>query len=331
MQKSSLTPHFAAYSFVDRIVEFVPGKHARATFAIPAGIAAFPGALVAEAVGQLAAWVAMDSIDFRGRPVAALATETRFLGDAKPGDTLDLAIDIIDCDDDAVAYNGHASVGGRPVIELVDCLGPMLPVAEFDDPEALRERLRLLRGRGATPGRFAGVGDFPMSVTSHVPGSALCATLEVPAAAPFFADHFPRRPVFPATLLLDAQMRLALDLAGQSMQNGARPLRLTHVKMRSFIVPAQRLDIGVTLAAPENGMAKAMLTAKTDDRLVASARLELAAPHPPRSRSAPSPRTQGDGWRLPGVDRNRRSASSPRTRGEGWGEGPRKAQASRDR
>src|SRR6476646_3225367 len=99
-------PHFAAYSFVDRISDFVPRQSARGIFAIPGDIAAFPAALVAEAVGQLAAWVAMDAVDFRGRPVAALATETRFLGDAAPGDTLDLAVDILECDDDAVAYNG---------------------------------------------------------------------------------------------------------------------------------------------------------------------------------------------------------------------------------
>jgi len=268
--------HFAAYSFVDGIGELVRGKRARATFAIPGRIAAFPAALVAEAVGQLAAWVAMDSIDFRGRPVAALATETRFTGDAKPGDTLDLAVDILECDDDAVAYNGHASIDGRRIIELVDCLGPMLPVAEFDAPEALRERLVLLRGAGAAPGRFGGVDELAVSVTQRVPGTELRARVDVPATAPFFGDHFPRRPVFPATLLLDLQMRLALDLArGAPAMNGARPLRMTHVKMRSFIVPSQRLDISVALAPPQDGVAKAMLSAKTDDRLVASARLEL--------------------------------------------------------
>ena len=273
---SDADARFVAYSFVDRIVEFVPGEHARATFAIPANVAMFPAAFVAEAVGQLAAWVAMDSIDFRGRPVAALATETRFQADAKPGDTLDLAVDILECDDDAVAYNGHASVDGLPIIELVDCLGPMLPVAEFDAPEDLRDRLLLLRGAGAEPERFRGVADVAVSVTHRTPGTELRASVDVPATAPFFADHFPRRPVFPATLLLDLQIRLALDLTRDSpAMSGLRPLRMTHVKMRSFIVPSQRLDIGVALAPPQNGVARAMLTAKTDDRLVASARLEL--------------------------------------------------------
>ena len=81
-----MSPHFAAYSFVDRITAFVPAKHARGTFAVPRTVPDFSSCLVAEAVGQLAAWVSMAHIDFRGRPVAALATETRFHRDAAPGD-----------------------------------------------------------------------------------------------------------------------------------------------------------------------------------------------------------------------------------------------------
>ena len=55
---------------------------------------------MAEAVGQLASWVAMAHIEFRGRPVAALALETRFLRDAQPGETLELAVEIESCDDE---------------------------------------------------------------------------------------------------------------------------------------------------------------------------------------------------------------------------------------
>ncbi|MGE5169771.1 MAG: hypothetical protein ACM3JC_05285 [Rudaea sp.] len=281
-------PHFAAYSFVDRIVELEPSRHARGTFAIPATIDAFPLALVAEAVGQLAAWVAMDAIDFRGRPVAALAAETRFHGEARPGDTLDLVADVISCDDEAIAYNGRARIAGRTVIELVDCLGPMLPVADFDSPDVLRERLALLRGAGAAPGRFGGIPAIPVAITHRVPGTELRATCEVPAAAPFFHDHFPRRPVFPATLLLDIEMGLALDLAREAAAAAhatPRPLRTTHVKMRSFIVPSQRLEIGVELRPAQDGVAKAMLTARTDDRTVATARLEIAMERAKRSAS----------------------------------------------
>jgi hypothetical protein len=85
--------------------------------------------------------------------------------------------------------------------------------------------------------------------------------------------------VFPATLLLDTQMRLAVDLARESRaMAGAtpKPVRMTHVKMRSFIVPSQLLSITVSLSPGEADTIKAMLSAATDGRTVASARLELA-------------------------------------------------------
>ena len=273
-----MSPHFAAYSFVDRISDFVPAKRARGQFAVPAHLESFSACLVAEAVGQLAAWVSMAHIDFRGRPVAALANETRFHGDAVPGQTLDLAVEIDSCDDEAVAYSGSANVDDRPVSELIDCLGPMLPVADFDSPDELRARFELLRNGGAPPGRFKGVSVPDIVPVERVAGQSLKATLHVPTEAPFFGDHFPRRAVFPATLLLDTQIRLALDLARDAPWArgwSPRPARVTHVKMRSFILPGQAVDLSVDLALPADGVAKASLGARVDGRVVATARLEL--------------------------------------------------------
>ena len=273
--------HFAAYSFVDRIDAFEPGRAAHATYAVPPNVR-FPACLVAEAVGQLAAWVTMERVDYRGRPVAALATETRFEGDAHAGATLELSVVLDQCDDEAVAYGGEARAGGRRLVELVDCLGPMLPVADFDDPDALRARFALLRGHGAAPGRFRGIPSFHVETQERVPGVSLRARLEVPASAPFFNDHFPRRPVFPATLLLDTQIGLALDLAREADWAAARgvvPHKGTHVKMRSFIAPGQVLDLAIDLKPPVDGVARAMMQAATDGRTVAGARLELQVGH----------------------------------------------------
>jgi 3-hydroxymyristoyl/3-hydroxydecanoyl-(acyl carrier protein) dehydratase len=275
-----MTDHFAAFSFVDRITALEPGTRARGTFAIPPGIRAFPPCLMAEAVGQLAAWVAMAHIGFRGRPVAALATETRFLRAARPGQTLDLAVEIESCDDEAVAYRGWADIEGQRAIELLDCLGPMLPLAEFDDPAAMAARFALLTGGGAPPGRFHGV-ELPRAAREGgTPGESAQATLDVPAAAPFFNDHFPRRPVFPATLMLDAQIDLALALAGESAQwpagTALAPLRMTHVKVRSFTPPGTRLGLVAQLQPAANGEATCMLKAEAGGRTVATARVVIA-------------------------------------------------------
>lgn len=260
--------HFAAFSFVDRITHFEPARRARGEFAVPASIAGFPACLVAEAVGQLAAWVAMEAISFRGRPVAALADQTRFHGTVRPGETLALAVEIESCDDEAVAYRGSAHVGERLVIELADCLGPMLPVADFDAPEALAARLELLRGSGAQPGRFRGVEPAPVTPIAGEPGAAL---LHVPASAPFFADHFPRRPVYPATLLLDALIGLALRVA----PSGHVPALLTNVKVRSFTEPGAQLRIEAVAAADD--ASRIQLAARAGDRNVATARLRTRA------------------------------------------------------
>ena len=274
--------HFAAFSFVDRIVDFVPGKSARGTFHVPANLAAFPACLVAEAVGQLAAWVSMEHIDYRGRPVAALAFETRFLHAVAPGDDLQLNVEIDAVDDDAVSYRGWADVNGMRVIELNDCLGPMLPVAEFDAPKALRERFALLRGAGARPDRFHGVVDPAVTVVEHVPGESLRASVQVPASAPFFADHFPRRPVFPATLLLNAQIGLAGVLALEANAGPASadlvPVRMTHVKMRAFIVPGQEVDSRGEVTGTQDGLTRVALSARDrDGKTIATARVEFAA------------------------------------------------------
>ena len=276
-----MSDHFAAFSFVDRVTDFASGVHARGWYAVPRGIAEFPSCLVAEAVGQLAAWVAMDKLDYRGRPVAALATETVFEGSVGPGDLLELDVAIDDCDDEVIANGGWAKVNGRRVIELKHCLGPMVPVEELDSPQALRDRFALLRGRGATAGVFRGVAPVPLAIDARVPGKSLHATLAVPEHAAFFGDHFPRRPVFPATLLLDLQMRLAVELADSigDRPGGAAmtPSRMTNVKMRSFITPGQQVGLNVEMlpAGDEGATARVALSAHVGDRAVATARVEL--------------------------------------------------------
>jgi 3-hydroxymyristoyl/3-hydroxydecanoyl-(acyl carrier protein) dehydratase len=274
--------HFAAFSFVDRITEFTPGKRAQGLFHVPAAIGAFPSCLVAEAVGQLAAWVSLEHIDYRGRPVAALAGETRFLGSVAPGDTLQLAVEIDDVDDNAVSYRGWADVNGKRVIELNDCLGPMLPAADFDAPEALRERFALLRGAGAPVDRFRGLTPLAAEPVDHVAGRSIRARLGIPVSAPFFADHFPRRPVFPATLLLDAQIGLATALAREVHAAHGWPApvpnRMTRVKMRAFIVPGQRIDVEVDLAGAEDGATHIALRAGDGGaKPFATARVEFSS------------------------------------------------------
>jgi len=273
---------FSAFSFVDRITALESGRRARGRFAISAGLPAFSTGLVAEAVGQLAAWAAMAHAGFRRRPVAALAGEMRIVGEAAPGEIVDLGVEIESCDRDAVAYGGWARVADTPVLELFRCVGPMLPLEEFDAPEAARGDFETLCGPGARSDRFPGITAPDLSRIDHIPGQQLRASMHVPVSAPFFGDHFPRRPVFPATLLLDALIRLAVQLAEETLPPGRRPrpARVADVKMRSFILPGQAVEIEAGMQLVMDSTTKLTLGAMVDGKRVATGRMEIVAQGP---------------------------------------------------
>ncbi len=271
---------FRSFSFVDRITRR-DGARIEGRYTISERATRFPASLMAEAVGQLAAWAAMSQLDFAVRPVAGLAAESRYWQAPRPGQTLMLAADIERCDTEAVAYSGRALIDGRPAVEIVDCVGPMLPMAEFDTSDRVRADFQTLCGAGAPPHRFAGVPEAAITQIEAVGAEKMQALLAVPgrSEAPYFDDHFPLRPVFPGTLLLDALATLAMRLA-----HTAAPLRaatelvarrVSNVKIRSFTQPGAVLQLEVDLLDADAQGARLKLAARAEDRTVATARVEV--------------------------------------------------------
>jgi 3-hydroxymyristoyl/3-hydroxydecanoyl-(acyl carrier protein) dehydratase len=275
--KLPMSGRYAAFTFVDRITVLVPGRTARGSFHVPANVGAFPSSLLAEATGQLAAWVAVAKLDFRLRPVAGIAHETLYDGTPKPGDTLETEVRIDSCEDDAVAYQGWARIGGRTVMELRDCVGPMLPLEEFDDAASMRAFYATLCGEGAQVDRFEGLPALPLLPRERRDGFATAGLL-VPAQAALFADHFPRRPVFPGTLLLDRMTALASDVAVEAGRGRHAVLRgVSDVKLRAFIEPGTELELEASVeeAALSHVTAKLLARAQGQRRPVGSARVRF--------------------------------------------------------
>jgi len=271
---------FSAFSFVDRITSLQPGVSINGHYAIPAAMDDFPSSLVAEAVGQLAAWAAMDVVGFSHRPVAGIAGTIQLLSVPVPGQRLDLAAELESVDTDTVGYTGTACINGRPVLQMLNCVGPMVPLEEFDDPDALRERFHILRTTGASSGGFHGLPILTLERGACEPGQLTRATLQVPSSALFFADHFPRRPVFPGTLLMHANLQLAAQLAVEvTSPNSApwRPRTVSDVKLRDFILPGQML----TLEARRTGCSGHILTVAVEtrisQRLIGSAGIQFSS------------------------------------------------------
>jgi 3-hydroxymyristoyl/3-hydroxydecanoyl-(acyl carrier protein) dehydratase len=271
-----MADRFSAFTFVDAITEFEPGRRATGRFFVPGHLAHFRPPLVAEAIGQLAAWVAMEKFAFGRRPVAGLAGLLRYPGPVAPGQTLDLSVQLDSCDEDAVAYAGQARVAGTPVVELENIVGPMLGMDEFDSPDALRADFATLRGPGAPLGRVRSLPEPDLTVTGETAGQWVEADLRVPASGAFFGDHFPRRPVFPGTLLLDAQIQLALGFATRARFTRPRAARSLDSKIRAFMPPGTLIKLRLErLEAEDGGTLLTGITGRVDGKTVTSGRLEI--------------------------------------------------------
>lgn len=275
----AMSEHFRAFSFVDRIVPADDGSRIEGYYVVPADVGEFPPSLAGEAVGQLAAWAAMKATDFERRPVAGIAGRIDFFACPRPGQVLRLVADIESLDSEAVAYRGSAMVDGTMIIGLEECVGPMIPVTDLDDPGALRERFAVLRGPGACPGAFRGLPTFTLEPKSGEKGTWTRATFQVPASAAMFADHFPRRPVFPGSLLVQVSLQLAGSLTADipaPVNCRWKPRSVMGMKLREFIPPGRTLELEARLKEQTETSATIAIAVRAGEEVVGNARLQLS-------------------------------------------------------
>ncbi len=277
-----MDPYFRAFSFVDRITSVQNATEICGRYAIPSDVDEFPVALVGEAVGQLAAWAAMSALKFTHRPIAGLAGRIEFPGGAERGHSgprvLELAANLESVDTESVAYSGTAHADGRLVVRLQDCLGPMVPLADLDDPQALANRFEVLCGPGAAPGGFRGLPPLALERTAGDTGRQARATFQVPPSAPLFADHFPRRPVLPGSLLMHLSLQLGAMLVSELPPPASGrwgDWTILDMKLRSFIPPGTVLELDARLKQRSEASAMLALEARAGRDLLATARLVL--------------------------------------------------------
>ena len=271
-----MSDHFRAFSFVDRIISDKVGSRIAAEYEIPDSIDSFPLSLVSESIGQCAAMSAMRAVDFQFRPVAGIAGHVEFFQEAKPGQTLVLEAFLVKADEEAVGYGGVACIDGEPVVRLHDCLGPMVGMTEFDDPQAVRDRYDLISSDGAETGAFSGVPEFSFSITSMTDGELAEADFTIPESAPFFADHFPRNPVFPGTLLMDTKLRFVSALAETIPGDGDwKATGMRDVKLRAFMPPGEVLSLQAEVEEIEGDKATVFVQSRKGKRRNSGARILL--------------------------------------------------------
>jgi 3-hydroxyacyl-[acyl-carrier-protein] dehydratase len=100
-------------------------------------------------------------------------------------------------------------------------------------------------------------------------GAAAVATLSVPGTLSIFDSHFPRFPVLPGVLLLDA----VAALAGTALGPGSWELEsVEQVRYRHFVRPGDQVELTVTVLDRGPAPASCAARATVEGRLVATVR-----------------------------------------------------------
>jgi 3-hydroxyacyl-[acyl-carrier-protein] dehydratase len=122
---------------------------------------------------------------------------------------------------------------------------------------------------------------FPILMIDRVlecePGKRIKALKNVSANEPYFPGHFPRRPVMPGVLILEAMAQAAAILAFRTL--GVRPdekavyyyAGIDNARFKRVVEPGDQLVIEVAILGTKRGIWKFSCTAHVGDQLAAEA------------------------------------------------------------
>jgi 3-hydroxyacyl-[acyl-carrier-protein] dehydratase len=113
-------------------------------------------------------------------------------------------------------------------------------------------------------------------ITSIQPGKSITGTRTLRADEEHLLDHFPRFPVMPGVMMLEALHQAAIWLV-RSGDNFQTPLVLLRevrsVKFGEFLAPGETLDITADVVKTDGNFTTIKASAKKGDKVTVSARL----------------------------------------------------------
>jgi 3-hydroxyacyl-[acyl-carrier-protein] dehydratase len=117
-------------------------------------------------------------------------------------------------------------------------------------------------------------------IVSLEPGSRITAVKTLTMAEEYLADHFPRFPVMPGVLMLEAMTQAGAWLvrASEDFAHSIVVLqKVANVKYAQFLEPGQTLCVTADIVTAGEGQTELKAKGTVDGRIIVSGRLTLAS------------------------------------------------------
>jgi 3-hydroxymyristoyl/3-hydroxydecanoyl-(acyl carrier protein) dehydratase len=221
------------------------------------GITEISTSVISEAIGQLVSWMELRNNDFTGRPVFLFATEINLQGTVKAPVNVELEAKVTDRSDNSFIFSGKAKVDGKIVVEIKDCGGYFMPLAELENPEVTRQRYATLISDGfpSNPGTPAFEFDRLIDEVNEIErGTSITASRVMRPNEPFYSDHFPRFPVTPIVIINEmiAEATRRMINGFPNSDQSIEPISVHDLKIKNFIRPGDTAVISVKLIESQN-------------------------------------------------------------------------------
>ncbi len=299
------------FLFVDRILEFEKNKSAagikNVSFSdeylanIAPGFPIMPRSLSVEAIAQLFSWLTIFSMDFTVKPIAVMARNMKFYGDARPGDQMFLNVEIMSMHETEAICKGTVTVDGKIITELNDAICAFIPMDEMEDVSivkdisfslfANRSVKDYIKNKSNTLREFSDPDrhNYKLNLVDNIlelePGKHIRGVKNFVRSDDVASDHFPRKPVMPGTMMIESLAQISERLLARTVKekNGSNIKillkEMTKTKFRKFVEPGDQLTLDVNLIKLEDDSALVKAKATVEGKLAVSSQIEFEFVH----------------------------------------------------
>jgi 3-hydroxyacyl-[acyl-carrier-protein] dehydratase len=267
------------FLFVDRICELDRGRQVRAIKNISwygdfleeifPGLPVFSPVIAAEAAAQALSWLIVEARDFLVKPLITVLDSYTCFRHVQPGDQIEMEGQVESFQPESALAHARILLNKKPAAEIKHGVCYLYPLVELQDPESARRQFQnLTENKVPLPAAAQVKTELPHStgtalaarpwvdrVIEYEAGKKIVGIRNVTGTEDYFNDHFPRRPILPGVIIMDAltsaaQLLLGPVLAGNGLDHKKAVLQQAKkIKFRKLVQPGDQLLLEASLVS----------------------------------------------------------------------------------